>query len=195
MEKVKSLRTIAAETGEMRYAMTKPCKRGHIGERYTSCGLCCDCVIANQQEIKNKLLAGQRLANTKLYEPARVYSVVARPAHHSILADAAHICSQGNDDQIDRLTSLVSMIFGELPHDPAMPRPVGELTRTALAAAACLDAPRVAYTDGTPLRERQSSTGRVYVGVGLFWYDAVRLLALWRNERMNVQPADDKEMQ
>ena len=195
MGKVKSLRMLAAERGEMRYMMTKPCKRGHLGERYTSCGLCCDCITVNQQEIKNKLGAAKSLANTKQFEPANIYSALVRPGHQVAFDDLAQVCFYGTPDQIDQCMAFIGTIAAQLPQAPAKPRPAGELTRAALAAAACLDATSLVYSDGTPLRERQDTNGRTYIQVGTLWYDAVRMLALWRNERMNIQHTAEKDIQ
>lgn len=34
---------------QTRYKMTKPCKRGHLGERYTKSKVCCQCDLEAQQ--------------------------------------------------------------------------------------------------------------------------------------------------
>lgn len=45
----KAPRQLAKEAGQIRYSTGKPCKKGHIAERFTSNGMCCVCEYEKQR--------------------------------------------------------------------------------------------------------------------------------------------------
>jgi hypothetical protein len=54
-----SPRVLAAVRGEYTYYTGKPCRRGHLAERYTKNANCIDCAKVNQQkyiDVINKLI-------------------------------------------------------------------------------------------------------------------------------------------
>lgn len=49
-----TIREQAKSQGLKRYDMPKPCKRGHLGQRYTSTGICCECDLLAQKARRDK---------------------------------------------------------------------------------------------------------------------------------------------
>ncbi len=183
----KKARLIALEAGNKRYLMTKPCKRGHLGERYASCGLCCQCVEDHQRKKKIEVQAAIKLHNTKLFEPARVYSVVVRHEHREAYDDLSHVAAYGTDEQVAQCAAFLGMIRAQvITHDIA--RPEGELNRAELAALVDLAPTRICYIDGSPLVERYNERDELHILIADRWYIATQLADVWKGTRAAVRP-------
>lgn len=106
----KTPRQVAIDEGKARYAMTKPCSKGHLGERYASCGACVQCSDERQADIAQRRKAGRILANTKLFEPARVWSGLVRSEHHGTFEQLARVFACGTDEQVAQVAAFIYMI-------------------------------------------------------------------------------------
>lgn len=179
-------RLVALANGEKTYAMTKACKYGHLGERYTSCGICVECSKRKQEEMRVKTLAGRKLSNTKKFEPSRVYSVVVRSAHREAYDDFSHIAAFGTDEQFAQVAAFVGMIRSQVVTH-AIARTPGELNRDELAALVNLDPAHICNADGSPLVERNHNND-VFIRIAGRWYNAEQLAAVWRSARTSVRP-------
>ena len=54
-----SQRSKAKESGAFKYLTGKPCKRGHVAERWTASGACTECVKLDQRSVPYRLKAEQ----------------------------------------------------------------------------------------------------------------------------------------
>lgn len=50
-------RMVAAKDGRLRYFTGKPCLKGHVAERYTKSGACCECQALGVQEYNKRIRA------------------------------------------------------------------------------------------------------------------------------------------
>jgi hypothetical protein len=67
-------RLIAASLGQTRYSTGRPCRNGHMADRYTSTGNCTECLRANNRDVASALrqaklpdAAGGRLFSYRLH--------------------------------------------------------------------------------------------------------------------------------
>lgn len=180
-------RRAALALGIKTYPMTKECKYGHLGERYTSCGICVECSQRKQEEMRVKVSAGRRLHNTQLFEPGRVYSTIVKSEHREVYEDLQLVCTHGTAEQVEHCAAFLNMIRQQVIAPQPAPPP-GELNRAALAAHVSLDPATLGYLDGSPLTERYDAQDELQILIAARWYVARRLAEVWKGTRATVRP-------
>lgn len=91
-----SERLIAAENGKKLYATGRPCKRGHLAERYVSTGNCVDCIKESNERFRPKNpdigkylieCPVKRYLELKAFADALMLDFAARPAASETVYD------------------------------------------------------------------------------------------------------------
>lgn len=110
----KNARIAAIAAGKKRYTMTKPCRRGHLGERYASCGVCVQCNEERQKEWSATTKYNKRVANTQNFTPAEVWKGLVRPEHHAGMQRLADVYGSGDREQIEQVDAFIHMIRSQV---------------------------------------------------------------------------------
>jgi hypothetical protein len=124
------LRLAARARGEKTFTVNVPCKRGHIGPRYTSTGGCCECLGVGQAKAltANQLLTVQRYNPMPLLLAAEVTPDQIENLDRYLLHCAHHFCKSvikmRDADNILRIARLawVSEEPGRKLRDYKMPK-------------------------------------------------------------------------
>jgi hypothetical protein len=122
-------RNIAANNGLMRYSTGKPCKRGHLSDRYTSNGMCIACFSHHGQATKYN----RRLKNAENFDSNSICRVFADPAEFDLLRKIGKITMGCTAAELSTLHEVANFLATTIAQRNAGVFK-GELTRDALLA-------------------------------------------------------------
>src|SRR5579863_10633946 len=100
-------REAARVRGDTRYISTKPCPKGHVGERFVISTACCTCGDIARARRKGKLIANRspKLTSEKQAETIEAPKVRFNRPVIRALADYGHtVEAQRHSRHLDRLT-------------------------------------------------------------------------------------------
>lgn len=170
-----------------RYKMKKPCRRGHMGERYSSTGLCVACVMMNDKAKKENMRKARIIGNFERFEPLQVFKAVIRPSVHHYLDDATEIFQFGSNEQKMMLVEAITAVRQGVKVGGAITSQ-GELNYDTLRAVVDLSPTRICYVDGATLDEQQHPEMGLLIRIGEHWYIGSTLKAVWDQVRDVARP-------
>lgn len=105
-------RQIAAAAGLSTYNTNKLCRRGHDGDRYTSNGMCVECLKITANIYKD----ARTERNTQRIEGFRAASVMLVPAMHTDLKRFGDFMRNASADQITMVMGIVNGVMDAIPN-------------------------------------------------------------------------------
>jgi hypothetical protein len=122
-------RKTAQQTGAMRYSTGKPCKRGHLSDRYTSNGMCIACFSNYGEETKYN----RRLINAENFDKNSICRVFADSSGADLLRKIGKITMLCTAAELATMMQVADFLMAEIKkRRPNLMK--GELTRDALLA-------------------------------------------------------------
>lgn len=110
----------ALEAGHLTYNTGKPCRRGHVSDRYTSNGMCVGCV-----KMKDAARKEQRVERRRKYVNARVQNLQARTFmvaenHRSIVQEICDALQFGDASTIAEIAKFARDVYDRTPSPKAL---------------------------------------------------------------------------
>lgn len=174
-------RDIATAAGKLTYNSGKPCRSGHVSDRYTSNGMCIACT-----KLKDEARKTIRKAATIRYNNARIahllpYSVMVRIGHRDIIERMSEILQFGNDAAIHECMQFVEKMSEVVP----LPR---SLTRDDLLRFMKFEGGHVTNYDDLDIVLATEDDPNVYFLYHGFKYRGDEAMQVLRGQRFQVNP-------
>ncbi len=103
-------RAEAIAAGEKTYNTGKPCKNGHLSDRYTLGGMCLGCLAKQAAGIKAKRAEATRGRFEGLVE----HRIFVKKVYHGTVSDYADILRYGDTNTIDQAQAFITLLKGNI---------------------------------------------------------------------------------
>ena len=103
-----SIRDTALTFGRLTYNNGKPCRRGHFSDRYSSNGMCIECLKLQAGERKLKVDGSRAARNKALFDQLQPKQVWVRPQHHAAISEYADVLRYGSPDVIAQCVAFIA---------------------------------------------------------------------------------------
>lgn len=117
-------RMIAAAAGDTFYMADRPCKQGHEPKRYTSNGMCVQCLKNHSNTLKQARIA----LNTNRFDGFSTTAVVTRPNQVDMVKRFEALLRNGTPDQVKVVGDVIESMTPAVATTPP-PTPMRMLTR------------------------------------------------------------------
>lgn len=161
-------RTDAIDLGLLTYTTTKSCRRGHAGERYTSNGMCVQCLKERGKAQADDKKMRRMIRNTRIKDGLIDKSINLRGKHEALLDQIVAILNNDNQDHIARVTLFVGSMA------PAVKRSDEWCLADILAAGVETDG------HGVTNMHRWETDHNNRICVQGVWFDGVAFMAVVR---------------
>jgi hypothetical protein len=100
----------AAKDGKRTFSNGRPCRKGHLSERYTSSGNCVECLRVANEERSRALSAAKIATNNALEERLAPHQIWVKPALHAAASEYADVLRYGSADTIEQCRAFIAMM-------------------------------------------------------------------------------------
>lgn len=103
-------RKIAASTGLPTYSTGKPCKYGHMSNRYASSGACIACLKDNAKELKVQTRQARIAHNTNMLQGIQPYTVYVKESYRPAVSAYCDVLRHGTPEAIAQCDAFITMM-------------------------------------------------------------------------------------
>lgn len=175
----KRLTAIAEQ--KLQYNSGKPCRKGHISDRYSSNGMCIECLRISNEASKGLMKVARIKRNTALFATLREHTFMVRECDRSWMAKVADIFQYAKPEVVAQLTSFVDQLHKHTPTPRA-------LTRDDLLMFMEYHGGQVLNINDLDLSHATEDDPTLYVIHNTHRYVAAECMEVLRNQRLNVTP-------
>jgi hypothetical protein len=176
-----NLRLEAIARQEATYSSGKPCRRGHDSLRYSSNGMCVECLRLQRVAASNLAKVEKAKRNLALGAGLRDRNFLVRVADVDLVTKFTEILQFGNATMHDNLRAYVDAIHATCPNPRA-------LTRDDLAKLIELRPDGMAANPEAIPQAYDDATGKLYAIFNGYLYLGDHVAEVLQGKRLNVAP-------
>lgn len=176
-----NIRTAAIAAGKVQYNSGKPCRSGHISDRYCSNGQCIECLRVQNEARQGTLRAAKIKRNTALFAHLREHTFMVRECDRETMGQYADILQFSTPDVIAQCKQFLAQIYKHTPTPRA-------LSRDDLLMFMEYRGGQVLNINSLELSHPSEDDPTLYVIHNTHRYVASECMEVLRNQRLNVTP-------
>lgn len=174
-------RSEAIEKGEIYYNTGKPCRRGHIADRFTSNGSCRECLRIQHEAQVSVARAARAKRNNALVSGLRERVIMVSHAHYETVIKLCEIFQYSTKDVHDVIRQKIEALHETCPN----PR---VLNKDGLLKFIKFEGGQITNLAFLTIQWPDDNDPNTYVFYNSNRYDAAEVMEVLRGQRLNVRP-------
>lgn len=175
-------RILAIANGELTYSSGKPCKAGHISERYSSNGMCLACLKIQHEARKDVVRLNKIKRNTALFDQLQEAKVMVRGAELHVVTQLCEILQFSDHLTKDSVAAFIAMQHASCPTPRSLTKDV------LISQVGCVfDGEKLCNWDALPIAQDEKD-GLFYLTHNGQRYEGSEVMKVLRGLRLSVHP-------
>ena len=176
-----SMREDAIAAQKLQYNSGKPCRKGHHSDRYTSNGMCMECIRLNNEAMRGLAKTARIKRNTALFAHLRERIYMVRDCDAELMGKFAEVLQYSNPGVIAQCKQFIEALYAHTP----IPR---ALTRDDLLSFMNYRNGQVLNLNDIELSHPDESNPTLCIIRNGLFYSAEECMQVLRNQKLNVLP-------